>query len=152
MDGRRIVQVGQQSIARTNTRAHEVDIAATRSVARNRRYIRTDDLRDAVRSLDTATDPAMMQAMIDLINEEFEERQVGRVIGLFSRCNLGAPYVDHRLDVAGSMIIEHYTRDDAPPPPFAPARPMARNDAYLYVEVYDDGVIVPIRPDGRPVL
>jgi hypothetical protein len=152
VEGRRIVQVGQQSTARTDTRTREIDLAATRSVSRNRKHIRTDELLDAVRSLDTTTDPAVMQAIIDVINEEYEQRQVGRIVGLFSRCYLGAPYVDHRLDLAGTMILEHYERTSAPPPPFSTARPVVRNDAYLYVEVYDDGSIVPVRGDGRPVL
>lgn len=149
---RRIVQAGQQSTAHFGTRSREIDMAATQSIARNRRFQRSEELLEMVRTLDTATDPRMLEAAMERIEEEYEERQVGRIIGLFSRCYLGAPYVDHRLDMMGTMIIEHYTRAESPPPPYGMARPMARSDSYLYVEVYDDGSVIPVRPDGRAVL
>ena len=31
------------------------------------------------------------------------------------------------------------------------ARPLARNDAYAFIEVYSDGAVIPVRPDGNPV-
>lgn len=139
-------QVAQGGASRT------VDVAAGRTIDRNRRAIRSQDLVEAVRSLDTATDPAVAQAIMQWINDEYESRQGGALIGLFSRCYLGAPYVDHRLDLSGGYILEHFTREQNPPGPFQAARPFARSDAYIFIEVYDDGSVVPVRADGRPVI
>lgn len=152
MASRRIVQTNQQQNAEHSTSARSTDVAAAQTLGRLRRVIRSEDLVRAVQSLDTATDPQMLQAIMQWINEEYESRQVGRLVGLFGKCYLGEPYVDHRFDLSGGMILEHFARADEPPPPFRPARPFARSDAYAYIEVYDDGTVVPIRADGRPVL
>lgn len=37
------------------------------------------------------------------------------------------------------------------PEPFDRARMLARSDGYLYVEVFSDGLTVPVRPDGTVV-
>ena len=152
MTFRRIVQTNQQQNTERSTSERTNDVAAMQTLDRLRRVVRSEDLVRAVQSLDTATDPQMLQAIMQWINEEYENRQVGRLVGLFGKCYLGEPYVDHRFDMSGSMILEHFARAEEPPPPFRPARPFARSDAYAYIEVYDDGTIVPIRADGRPIL
>jgi len=129
-----------------------VDVAATRSVARNRSERRSQALVEAVAKLDTATDPAYAAALMQWIADQYAERNGGTLVGIFSRCYLGHPYIDHRLDVMGGMIMDHFTAADTPPGPFAAARPYARSDAYAYTEVYSDGAVVPIREDGQPVL
>ena len=131
---------------------HTVDVAAGRTVDRNRRIARRAELIEAVQRLDTTTDPATAEAVMAWVEEEYASRCGGVLVGLFSRCYLGAPYVDHRLDLTGGRILEHFTRDQEPPAAYRSARPLARSAAYLYVEVYDDGVVVPVRSDGRPVL
>ncbi len=147
---RRVVQT-QASQETQLASMRTVDVAAGRAVERNRRGMRSRELIEAVQRLDTTTDPAMMRAIMRWINDEYESRRGGVLIGLFSRCYLGAPYVDHRLDLSGSQILEHFTRDQDPPAAFQAARPFARNDAYVFIEVYDDGAVVPVRTDGRPV-
>lgn len=154
MNVRRRVQPGtdQQARVEQHTGTRPADLAAGRTVDRNRRAVRSKELVEAVQRLDTTTDSATAHAIMQWINDEYESRQGGTLVGLFSRCYLGSPYVDHRMDLTGGHILEHYTREDTPPPAFHPARPFARSDAYIFVEVYDDGTVVPIRPDGRPVI
>lgn len=151
---RRIIltDTDQQTRVAHNTGSIPVDIAASRIVDRNRRSIRSQELIEAVQRLDVTTDPAAANAIMKWINDEYANRQGGTLLGLFSRCYLGDPYVDHRLDLSGGYIVEHYTRDQSPPAPFQGARPLARSNAYIYIEVYDDGTVVPVRADGRPVI
>lgn len=147
---RRIVQTNTHA---TTTAAPQVtDFAATRSITRNRQVIRSGELMETVQRLDTTTDPATALAIMQWINDEYEARQGGTLVGLFGKCYLGHPYVDHRMDLSGGHILEHYQRSEEPPGPYRAARPFARSDAYTFIEVYDDGAVIPIRTDGRPVL
>jgi len=66
---------------------------------------------------------------------------------LFSRCYLGRPFIDHRLDLSFN-IVDHYKSGEAVPPPYDAARALAANEAYAYIEVYADGELVPVREDG----
>jgi len=102
---------------------------------------------DAVRAIDTTANPAVQRQLMDYFREEYEKMHVGVIVGLFSHCYLGHPYVDHRLDIDGH-ILEHFTAADHVPDVFSPARPLARTEAYLYIEIYQDGQIMPIRQDG----
>lgn len=151
---RRRVQTssGQPGLRSDLASSRQVDVAAARTIDRNRRVIRDEELLAAVQRLDTTTSPTMVAALMRWIEDEFERRQGGQLIGLFGRCYLGPPYVDHRMDLGGGFIVEHFTRGQSPPLPFREARPLARSNAYAYVEVYDDGALVPIRTDGRPVI
>lgn len=153
MPMRRVVQTNldPQGLAQ-GPQSRTVDAAASRTVDRNRRTVRSADLLEAVQRLDTTIDPATAQAIMQWINDEYESRQGGQLVGLFGKCYLGAPYVDHRLDLGGGYILEHFTRDQEPPPAFRAARPFARSDAYVFIEVYGDGSVVPVRADGRPVI
>ncbi|HOF63765.1 MAG TPA: hypothetical protein PLL54_05615 [Dermatophilaceae bacterium] len=125
------------------------DVAAHTLRKRNLRVPRSRDLVDAVLRIDTTTDPAAMRDLMEWIREQYAARQGGTLVGLFGRCYLGTPYVDHHMTMSGS-ILEHFTPSDDPPPLFVPARGLARSDAYCFIEVYDDGLIVPIRRDGTP--
>lgn len=126
--------------------------ASARETLANRRSIRSADLVEAVRRLDTTTNPQAFQRIMQWIRSEYESRRGGTLVGILGRCHLGAPYVDHRIDLTGSSIIEHYERSTEPPPPFRLARPLAQNDAYAYIEVYEDGMVVPVRANGQPVM
>ncbi|MET0932005.1 MAG: hypothetical protein ABWX74_20990 [Aeromicrobium sp.] len=149
---RRLIQTDDQVQATAAPGTRTVDVAATRSVLRNRGIVRSAELVDAVQRLDTTTDPATAEAIMQWINDEYESRSGGQIIGLFGRCYLGHPFVDHRIDLAGAFILQHFTRDETPPGPYGAARPFARNTAYTFIEVYDDGSVIPIRADGRPVI
>lgn len=154
MTVRRRVQIGAdpQSHMAQGFGERTVDVAASRTVDRNRRAARSQELIEAVTQLDATMDAATARAIMQWINDEYENRRGGVLVGLFCRCHLGQPYVDHRLDFLGGCILEHYTGEQEPPGLFRAARPLARNDAYSFIEVYDDGAIVPVRADGRPVL
>ncbi|MFT4299741.1 MAG: hypothetical protein QM597_08925 [Aeromicrobium sp.] len=114
--------------------------------------MRSEEIIQAVAAIDVAPDPQTAQAILDWLRSEYEKRQGGTLVGLFARCYLGPPYLDHRLDVLGDRILEHFKEHETPPPPFTSARPFARSDAYAFVEVYDDGAIVPVRHNGDPIL
>ena len=117
------------------------------NVIHNRSRRRSQEIRDAVARLDTCTDDQTRLEVLEWVGGLYELREGGTLLGLFGRCYLGAPYVDHLMDLTGS-IITHYTPSDTLPPAFGPARPLARSAAYLFVEVYSDGQVVPIRADG----
>lgn len=118
-------------------------------IAKNRGASRSAELLAAVASLDTTPDRGAVESILGWVRDAYDARGGGIPVGLFSRCYLGAPYVDHLLSLGG-FICDHYAASDAPPPVFAGARSLAANAAYAYVEVYSDGTVVPVRPDGRP--
>lgn len=117
------------------------------NVVHNRGKRRSKDILDAVARLDTTTDERTRREVLDWIGELYDQRQGGTLLGLFGKCYLGHPYVDHLMDLTGD-IITHYKPEDLLPPAFGPARPLARSTAYLFVEVYSDGQVVPVRADG----
>lgn len=114
---------------------------------RNRQRSRSQEMIDAVLRIDTTTDPAVRQEVLDWIRECYVEREGGDLVGLMAHCFLGGDFVDHRLDMT-LRIAEHFTESAPPPPPFHACRPLARSTAYAYIELYSDGSIVPIRHDG----
>lgn len=120
---------------------------ADRLVAASRRFRRPPELLNLVRQLDLYTDPQGLQAAIDWIKQQYTVHDIDFLAGLFSRCYLGAPYVDHRMTIVGS-IIEHYAPGDVVPDPYAAARALAANPSYDYIEIYADGRLIPIYSDG----
>lgn len=121
-----------------------------RLTVKNRLKPRTAELMAAVERLDTTVDTAAHAEVIAWIRDEYDARQGGMLIGLFSTCNLGHPYVDHKLSLA-QTILEHYSQADDPGYPYNKARGLVRSRAYAFIEIYSDGAIVPIRPDGTSV-
>jgi hypothetical protein len=113
----------------------------------NRSRRRSRELLDAIARLDTTFDPAARQQIVDWVQEHYDARNGGQLLGLFGKCYLGPSYLDHMMDMSGH-ILEHFKPEDAVPPGFAPARPLVRSEAYLFVEVYSDGQVVPVRGDG----
>lgn len=118
---------------------------------KNRSKRRSAELLEAIAQIDTITDPATQGELAAWINERYEERGGGTLVGLFGHCYLGDPYIDHRMDISGN-IIQHFKPADSVPGPFAAARPLARSTAYLFIEIYDDGQVVPVRPDGSSAI
>jgi len=94
-----------------------------------------------------STDEISRREILSWLEELYAARDCGTLLGLFGMCYLGEPYVDHLMDIAGT-IITHYKPSDLVPSPFDRARPLARSRAYLFIEVYSDGTVVPIRADG----
>lgn len=108
---------------------------------------RSAELVAAVTRLDIHTDERLRLEVMAWISQAYEDRAGGPLLGLFSRCYLGPPYVDHVMDTGGS-ILQHFAPSEPVPTGFEPARPLVRSGAYAYVEVYLDGQIVPVREDG----
>lgn len=116
-----------------------------------RRRVRATALLETIVAVDTTTDPAARHQLIRQLHDSYQARGGGTLLGLFSRCYLGAPYIDHRLSLTAD-ILEHYTGADIPSAEYLPARALARSPHYAFIEVYTDGQVVPIRVDGRAVL
>lgn len=128
-------------------------IPSTSEHARQRRRSRrAQELVEAVSQLDAATDPATLRDLAAWVDSRYRESDCGQLVGLFARCYLGPPFVDHQLDLTASLITEHYRPEDTVPPAFATCRSLAQSAAYDYIEIYSDGQIVPIRPDGSPAI
>ena len=150
---RRLIQVGPQPVSlQPVSLAPDTVPAQTlqRPPAlerRRRREPRPGELLQAVRNLDLTQDAAYRAELTEWIDNAYTERMGGVLLGLFARCHLGPPYVDHRLTVVGH-ILEHYRPTDIVPPPFDAARTLAQSPVYEYVEVYSDGDIIPVLADG----
>lgn len=119
-------------------------------VKAQRRRPRSTTLLAAIERVDLATDPATHLELINWIAQNYVDEGRGELLGLFAKCYLGHPYVDHQLSL-GHQILEHFTPDDAVPPAFGPARSLVRSPAYIFVEVYVDGSVIPVRANGDPV-
>ncbi len=112
---------------------------------------RTADMVEALHQIDVAPTATAQREIIEWLDEVYESRGGGLIVGLFGHCYLGPPYVDHAFDLGGA-IKQHYTLRDPLPAVYAPARPFATSEAYAYIEIYGDGQVIPIRPDGTAVL
>lgn len=119
--------------------------------SREFRKNRSGELTNAVARLDAAMDEQTRNQLAEWIAGEYTHEYGGAVpLGFLATCYLGPPYVDHRLSLL-ETIVEHYGPGDAVPSPFGEARSLVRSGAYLYVEIYSDGQLVPVRPDGTVV-
>jgi hypothetical protein len=107
---------------------------------------------EAIRRLDAVTEESERRALADWIRDQYQDEyeMTDVPLGFVSRCYLGPPYVDHRLDLAAS-IVDHFSAAQAMPAPFDEARMGIRTGAYEFVEVYLSGKIIPVRADGTPV-
>lgn len=121
-------------------------------VAEDLRKPRSARLVDTIAKLDVGLDEQACQQVAAWIAREYTRQPAAAVpLGLVAACRLGPPYVDHLMSLA-EIILDHYTAADRIPEPFAAARPLARSEAYAYVEVYSDGLLVPVRRDGTVVV
>jgi hypothetical protein len=127
------------------------DALADAATLKKRAAVRSTELLAAIARLDAEPSRLASEQILEWIREHYAERGGGHLLGLFGRCYLGPPYVDHVMTVTG-QICEHFTAADTVPPMYGPARSLASNPAYEFVEVYSDGVTIPVRTDGRPVL
>ncbi|MFI6652856.1 hypothetical protein ACIBI8_35285 [Streptomyces sp. NPDC050529] len=115
------------------------------------RYLpRSRALRDAMVALDSGIDEAQARHVIDGICREYESVHGGLPLGFLARCHLGPPFVDHQLAL-DHTIVRHFAPADTLPQPFAAARMLARSGRYAYIEVYSDGLAIPVLTDGTCV-
>ena len=108
---------------------------------------RHSGLFQAVLRLDTEMDAAARRELADWITEQYHTEFDAVPLGFVAQCHLGAPYIDHRLDLIGS-IVEHYSPSQQMPVPFESARMMARTSSYVFVEVFATGELVAVLADG----
>jgi len=142
---RRVLQSGTGLTGRAD-HAHR---AATGS--RNLRQTRSAGLIAAIHRLDASVDQASRDDIARYIRAEYE-RDIGDLpLGFVAECGLGPPYVDHILNL-GNVIVEHYAPADTMPEPYARARTLVRSGAYVYVEIYVSGEIVPVLANGSAVI
>ena len=82
------------------------------------------------------------------IRSEFGTAELNSLpLGILARCFLGHPYEVHTLDLSGEQIIKHYKTGESLPEHFEKARILAKHNAYAFVEIYADKLIL-IREDG----
>lgn len=120
-------------------------------LAARRRFVRPLEVLEALQQLDVTTNPAARKEIADWIQEVYEAYGSGDLVGLFGHCYLGDGHVDHAFSFTGD-IIAHYFPNDQIPAMYQSARPLARSEQYAYIEIYSDGMIVAIRPDGTAAI
>ncbi len=106
---------------------------------RSKQYI------DLIKGLDaqSLTETTGMQKLLSAIHEEFGTADVASLpLGIVGKCFLGHPHEVHILDFAATHIIKHYKIGEAMPGEFEKARSLAIHNAYLFVEVYTDKLIL----------
>lgn len=130
-----------------NASGNATGFVSAAELTRRRRQVRDTDLLEAVKRLDAEPSLEAQLKLLKWLQQEYDARGGGPLLGLFSRCYLGPPYVDHMLNLMG-QICEHYSLSESPQGPYLAARALAKNPAYAYVEVYADGVVIPVRTDG----
>ncbi|MER5305443.1 hypothetical protein ABT039_39090 [Streptomyces lasiicapitis] len=147
---RRIVQTGLEPAPAPGLTPGRSGVPAARPSPRERYRPRGQRLRDAVARLDAGLDEHACRQLARSIGEEYEAEHGAAPLGFFARCRLGPPYVDHQLDLFG-VVVRHFARSDGVPEPFAGARTLVRSGGYAYVEVYSDGLLIPVLDDGTAV-
>ncbi|OIJ65159.1 hypothetical protein [Streptomyces mangrovisoli] len=111
---------------------------------------RSRRLLDAVRTLDAGLDDQACRALAEWVREEYRSDHGDVPLGFVARCYLGPPYVDHQLNLF-HVIVRHFAPAEPMPDPFSAARMLARSGGYAYIEVYGDGLILPVLEDGTVV-
>jgi hypothetical protein len=112
---------------------------------------RSKELLDAVRHrLDAGLDDQACRSLAEWIREQYTTSYGEVPLGFVARCYLGPPYVDHILNVFG-VITRHFAPAEPMPEPFSQALMLARSGGYAYVEVFSDGLILPVLEDGTVV-
>ncbi|MEU5537262.1 hypothetical protein [Streptomyces sp. NPDC020362] len=111
---------------------------------------RSRKLLDAVGRLDAGLDEQACRSLAEWLREQYTTAYGSVPLGYVARCYLGPPYVDHQLSLLG-VIVRHFSAAEPMPEPFSAARMLARSGGYACVEVYDDGLILPVLDDGTVV-
>ena len=111
---------------------------------------RSEKYMSLIASLDhgTLTETKGMEELKQAIIEEFGTADIaGILLGIVSKCFLGPPYEVHTLDLSRTQIIHHYKVGEPMSLEFEKARTAAKHNAYAFVEVYTDRVIL-VKEDG----
>ena len=114
---------------------------------------RSKEYMDAIHKLDAGGrvyNRNKVNSMIAAIQQEFPELElagISMMVGIVSKCYLGAPYEVHSLDISGA-IIEHYKAFQKMPDGLEKARGLALHGGYDFIEVYTDCCRA-ISPNGQ---
>lgn len=146
---RRRVDTGT-SVGQGTGQQHHAPVNRAPSV-RSLRKPRHAGLFEAVHRLDTGLDPATRDELARWIRDQYTVEYGDIPLGFVSKCYLGPPYVDHRMDLLHD-ILDHFSLGQTMPEPFEGARMLARSGTYAYVEVFASGLVVPVMEDGTPVV
>lgn len=141
---------GSDFDARSIVQRRNVAPDTDRSVMAARMQVRSQEVLQTLTRLDVQVDQVAQANAMQWLREQYDQKYGGMLVGLFAKCHLGPPFVDHKLDMLGS-ILEHYAPHDDPGHPYSNARGLARSGSYAFIEIYSDGHVVPILPDGTPV-
>lgn len=86
--------------------------------------------------------------LMDAVKEEFGTAELDSLpLGVVAKCFLGDQYEVHILDLSASQIIKHFKTGEVMPGDFEKARTLATHNAYAFIEVYTDKLVL-IRADG----
>ncbi|MFD9455742.1 hypothetical protein ACFWBC_21975 [Streptomyces sp. NPDC059985] len=147
---RRVVRPAQDLQQDTGRAAAATGAADAPGLQADRLRSRSPELLEAVARLDAGLDAAAGRRLADWIRAQYEAQHHNAPIGFLARCHLGPPYVDHILNLFGA-ILTHYAPGDVLPDPYGAARMLARSPSYAWVEVYSDGLVLPVLENGSVV-
>ncbi len=138
---------------RTEAQALAADRQGAQQQSRSRDAVRPRHagIFEALHRLDMEISQVEREELIGWLRGEYHEELADLLLGFVAVCQLGPPYVDHRLDLVGS-IVDHFAPADVMPEPYARARMLVRTGGYAFVEVYGSGLLRPVLPDGTVVL
>lgn len=120
-------------------------------IAAQRRFTRPHEILEALQQLDSTADPVARKEIADWIEQVYDAYGARDLVGLFGHCYLGDGHIDHAFSPTGD-IVTHYFPNDTVPTMYEAARPLARTNQYVYIEIYADGMVLPIRPDGTAAI
>ncbi|WP_333661357.1 hypothetical protein [Chishuiella changwenlii] len=142
----RIILQNENLNLETNNKTVSTGFISDRDILKNRSKFYLD----TISKLDskTLTDTKGMNELMNFLQEEFGTADIANLpMGIVAKCFLGHPHEVHTLDLSGSQIVKHYKIGEPLPDAFEKARTLAKHNAYAFVEVYQDKIIL-IRADG----
>lgn len=111
---------------------------------------RSQQYMSLIKGIDTEllTETRGKEILMEKIQEEFGTAELANLpLGILAKCFLGHPHEVHTLDLSANQIIKHYKIGEPLPDHFEKARTLAKHNAYAFVEVFKDKLIL-IREDG----
>ncbi|WP_295212006.1 hypothetical protein [uncultured Chryseobacterium sp.] len=111
---------------------------------------RSQQYMNVIKGIDTEllTETQGKEALMEKIYKEFGTAELANLpLGILAKCFLGHPHEVHTLDLSAHQIIKHYKIGESLPGHFEKARMLAKHNAYAFVEVFKDKLIL-IREDG----
>jgi hypothetical protein len=140
-----------------NNKHEEITPTNKNSISSNRflserEYLnkRSKEYLEYIANIDTKTlsETKGINELMEAIQKEFGTAELDSLPeGIVAKCFLGHPYEVHTLDFIGGNIVRHYKSKESMPDSFEKARSLAKHNAYAFVEVYRDKLIL-VREDG----